>query len=625
MQKEAKLREFGIPALVEVPAAATLTDVVFGSAGGATSDQDRVMLRRQDAAGSWSDVTAAQFAGEVRALAKGLMTAGVGAGDRVGLMSRTSYAWTVADYAIWTIGAVTVPVYETSSAEQVEWILANSGAVAVFAETAAHADTIASVRSSLPGLKDLWPMEESIAELSSAVSPGESGSGPAGTPVTDEQLAERMSARSADDLATIIYTSGTTGRPKGCELTHRNLLSGARNAVEGALVDLFELSGSSTLLFLPLAHSFARIIEVGCLESGAILTHWPDASTVAKGLPETSPSFLLAVPRVFEKVFNSAQQQASASPAKKKIFAAATDTAIAFSRASAGSESDSPSGPGPGLRVRHALFDRLVYGKLRAAVGGRVQFAISGGAPLGDRLGHFFRGVGITVLEGYGLTETSAAATVNRPSRNKIGTVGQPLPGVKVRIADDGEILIAGPIVFRGYWRNPEATAEVLDADGWLHTGDIGALDETGYLSVTGRKKELIVTAGGKNVAPAVLEDRLRAHPLISQTMVVGDNRPFIACLITLDPEALDHWKSSHGKPADATPADLAADPDLLAELQAAVDDANKAVSRAESIRKFTVLASDFTEASGHLTPSLKVKRAVVAKDYAAEIEALYS
>ena len=532
-------------------------------------------------------------------------------------MSRTSYAWTLTDYAIWTVGAVTVPVYETSSAEQVEWILSNSGAVAVFAETDAHASTIASVRSSLPELKHLWPLDQSIAELSSSASAGGS----------DSQLTERMSARSADDLATIIYTSGTTGRPKGCELTHRNLLSGARNAVEGALVDLFDLSGSSTLLFLPLAHSFARIIQVGCLESGAILTHWPDSSTVAKGLPQTSPSFLLAVPRVFEKVFNSAQQQASASNAKKKIFAAAADAAIAFSRASADSDSGSGpgSGPGPGLRLRHALFDRLVYTKLRAAVGGQVRFAVSGGAPLGERLGHFFRGVGITVLEGYGLTETSAAATVNRPSRNKIGTVGQPLPGVKVKIADDGEILMAGPIVFGGYWRNPEATAEVLDADGWLHTGDIGALDETGYLSVTGRKKELIVTAGGKNVAPAVLEDRLRAHPLISQTMVVGDNRPFIACLITLDPEALDHWKSAHGKPASATAAELATDPDLLAELQAAVDDANKAVSRAESIRKFTVLESDFTEASGHLTPSLKVKRAVVAKDYAAEIEALYS
>jgi long-chain acyl-CoA synthetase len=606
------LREFGIPALVEIPAAATLTDVVFSSA-----EPDRVMLRRLDTGGRWSDVTAAQFSGEVRALARGLLAAGVAAGDRVGLMSRTSYAWTLTDYAIWTVGAVTVPVYETSSAEQVEWIISNSGAIAVFAETDAHASTIASVRSSLPDLKHLWPLEESIAGLSSPASEGGS----------DEQLAERMSARSADDLATIIYTSGTTGRPKGCELTHRNLLSGARNAVEGALADLFDLTGSSTLLFLPLAHSFARIIQVGCLESGAILAHWPDASTIAKGLPQTSPSFLLAVPRVFEKVFNSAQQQASASNAKRKIFAAAADAAIAFSRASA--EGESPSGPvagpGPGLRLRHALFDRLVYSKLRAAVGGKVRFAVSGGAPLGDRLGHFFRGVGITVLEGYGLTETSAAATVNRPSRNKIGTVGQPLPGVKVRIADDGEILMAGPIVFGGYWRNPEATAEVLDADGWLHTGDIGALDETGYLSVTGRKKELIVTAGGKNVAPAVLEDRLRAHPLISQTMVVGDNRPFIACLITLDPEALDYWKSEHGKPAGATAADLAEDADLLAELQVAVDDANKAVSRAESIRKFTVLPSDFTEASGHLTPSLKVKRAVVAKDYAAEIEALYS
>ncbi len=611
------MREFGIPALVEVPASATLTDVVFGS-----TDQGRVMLRRPDGDERWSDVTAAQFAAEVRALAEGLLAAGIGAGDRVALMSRTSYAWTLADYAIWTAGAVTVPVYETSSPEQVQWMLSDSGAVAVFAETAEHAATIDGVRASLPDLKHLWPLEESIAELSSSASTGESS----------EKLAERMSARSADDLATIIYTSGTTGRPKGCELTHRNLLSGARNAVEGALADLFDLSGSSTLLFLPLAHSFARIIQVGCLESGAILTHWPDSSTVAKGLPQTSPTFLLAVPRVFEKVFNSAQQQASASNAKKKIFAAAADTAIAFSRAldSAGDSGSGPvggpvGGPGPGLRLRHALFDRLVYAKLRAAVGGKVRYAVSGGAPLGDRLGHFFRGVGITVLEGYGLTETSAAASVNRPSRNKIGTVGQPLPGVKVRIADDGEILMAGPIVFRGYWRNPEATAEVLDADGWLHTGDIGSLDETGFLSVTGRKKELIVTAGGKNVAPAVLEDRLRAHPLISQTMVVGDNRPFIACLITLDPEALDHWKSAHGKPASATAAELATDPDLLAELQEAVDDANKAVSRAESIRKFTVLPSDFTEAGGHLTPSLKVKRAVVAKDYAAEIEALYA
>ena len=609
------MREFSLPALVEIPSTATLTDVVFDTAA---KTPDAVVLRRQDAGGNWADVTAARFRDDIAALAKGLIAAGVGPGDRVGLMSRTSYTWTVIDYAIWAVGAVTVPVYETSSREQVEWMLSDSGAVAVFAETAAHAETIADVKSGLADLADVWPIETAVTDINAA-----------GAQVSDEQFAQRLGARTADDLATIIYTSGTTGRPKGCELTHRNLLAGARNAVFGALGEIFDVPGSSTLLFLPLAHSFARIIQVGCLEAGGILMHWPDSSTVAKGLPRTSPTFLLAVPRVFEKVFNSAQQQASHSGVKSKIFAAAADTAIACSRSLPGESQSAATGSkasqGLALRLRHALFDRLVYSKLRAAVGGQVRYAISGGAPLGDRLGHFFRGVGITVLEGYGLTETSAAAFVNRASRHKIGTVGQPLPGVSVRIADDSEILIRGPIVFRGYWRNPTATAEVLDADGWLHTGDIGALDDAGFLSVTGRKKELIVTAGGKNVAPAVLEDRLRAHPLISQTMVVGDNRPFIACLVTLDTEALDHWKQAHGKPADATVADLADDADLAAEIQAAVDDANQAVSRAESIRKFKVLAVDFTEASGHLTPSLKVKRNVVAKDFAAEIEALYS
>jgi long-chain acyl-CoA synthetase len=615
------LREFSIPALAEIPATATLTDTVFGRPD---QSPDAVIMRRREAvltgAGhteaehTWTDVTAARFRDEVRALAKGILAAGIGPGDRVGLMSRTSYAWTLADYAIWTAGAVTVPVYETSSAEQVEWILSNAGCRAVFAETDAHAATITSVKGNVPDLENIWLMD-SIGVVTAA-----------GTSISVADLDARMAGRSADDLATIIYTSGTTGRPKGCALTHRNLLSGARNAVQGALHELFETDGSSTLLFLPLAHSFARIIQVACVEGGAVLEHWEDASTLAHALPETKPLFLLAVPRVFEKVFNSAQQQAAASAAKSRIFRAATETAIAHSRA------QSTPGGGPvsagahqGLRLRHALFDRLVYAKLRAAVGGRVTFAVSGGAPLGERLGHFFRGAGITVLEGYGLTETSAAAMVNRPNRNKIGTVGLPIPGTTVRIADDGEILIGGPIVFRGYWRNEEATAEALDADGWLHTGDIGALDDEGFLSVTGRKKELIVTAGGKNVAPAVLEDRLRAHPLVSQCMVVGDNRPFVGCLITLDTEALEFWKQQHGKAADATPADLADDPDLIAELQAAVDDANKAVSRAESIRKFRILGTDFTEASGHLTPSLKVKRSVVAKDYAREIELLYA
>lgn len=604
------MQEFSIPALTDVATTATVTDVVFDRAD---TSPEAIMLRKRAAAGDWNDVTARQFAGEVSALAKGLMGTGIDAGDRVGLMARTSYAWTLIDYAVLAIGAVCVPVYETSSAQQVEWILSDSGACAVFAETAAHAAIIAAVSPALPGLQQVWLLDQ-LDELTGGADRADGADGAA----SDDQLRGRMAARTADDLATIIYTSGTTGRPKGCELTHRNLLSGVRNAVEGALVDLFDIAGSSTLLFLPLAHSFARVIQIGCLESDAILQHWPDASTVAAGLPEARPTFLLAVPRVFEKVYNSAKQQASASAAKDKIFSAAAQTAMAYSRALPGS-------PGAGLKIRHAVFDRLVYSRLRAAIGGNVRYAVSGGAPLGERLGHFFRGAGITVLEGYGLTETSAAATVNRPSRNKIGTVGQPLPGVRVRIADDGEILIAGPIVFRGYWRNPEATAEVLDADGWLHTGDIGALDEAGFLSVTGRKKELIVTSGGKNVAPAVLEDRLRAHPLISQCIVVGDNRPFVACLITIDAEGLDHWKRQHGKPADATITELATDTDLLSEIQAAVEEANQAVSRAESIRKFRILSTDFTEASGHLTPSLKVRRGVVTKDFAAEIETLYA
>jgi long-chain acyl-CoA synthetase len=596
--------EFGIPALIEVPDDAGLADVVYSRAA---ANPDEIMLRRRADAGGWQDVTAGEFSSQVTALAKGLVAAGIEAGDRVALMSRTRYEWTLADYAIWSAGAVTVPVYETSSAEQVEWMVSDSGAKAAIAETDKHAEIIANLRDRLPGLSQVWRIS-GLDELAAA-----------GAAVTDDQLRQQRTSRRAGDLATIIYTSGTTGRPKGCELTHRNLLAAVRNAVHGALPEIFEISGGSTLLFMPLAHVFARIIEIGCLESGAVLGHWEDLGSVAEGLREYRPTFLLAVPRVFEKVYNTAQQQASASPAKSKIFAAAAATAIAYSQAM------DAGGPNAGVRLRHAVFDRLVYGKLRAAVGGKVSYAVSGGAPLGDRLGHFFRGAGITVLEGYGMTETSAAATVNKPSRNKVGTVGQPLPGVSARIADDDEILLRGGIIFAGYWQNDAATKEALDDDGWLRTGDLGSLDDEGFLRVTGRKKELIVTAGGKNVAPAVLEDRLRAHPLISQVMVVGDNRPFIACLITLDPEALDHWKQQHGKPGDATAADLANDADLLAELQAAVDDANKAVSRAESIRKFVVLPVDFTTDNGYITPSLKVKRALVAKDFAADIEGLYT
>jgi len=598
------VREYSIPALAQIPATASLADIVFTRAQTAPG---AVMLRKRTEHGSWQDVTAEQFRSELSALAKGLIAAGIEPGERVALMSRTRYEWTLIDYAIWTAGAVTVPVYETSSAEQVEWILRDSAACAVFAENRRHAETISDARDRLPGLAQLW-LFDSLDVLAAD-----------GAQITDEQLEQRRAARTAADLATIIYTSGTTGRPKGCELTHGNLLADVRNAFGGALLEVIDAAGGgSTLLFLPLAHSFARIIQVGCLEAGAILGHWPDASTLVQGLAEFRPTFLLAVPRVFEKVFNSAQQQASARPAKARIFAAATDAAIAWSKSRDGSA-------GPALRLRHALFDRLVYAKLRAAVGGQVKYAISGGGPLGERLGHFFRGAGITVLEGYGLTETSAAATVNNPRRNKIGTVGLPLPGVTLKIAEDGEILIKGPNVFHGYWHNEAATGEVLASGGWLRSGDIGELDEEGFLRITGRKKELIVTAGGKNVAPAVLEDRLRAHALVSQCIVVGDNRPYIASLVTLDPDALDHWKHQHGRPASATAADLKDDPELIAEIQTAVDDANKAVSRAESIRRFRVLASDFTEASGHLTPSLKIRRSVVVKDFSADIDALYS
>jgi long-chain acyl-CoA synthetase len=597
------VHEFGIPALAEIPASANLTEVVFRRA---ETEPDVVVLRRRSGAGDWQDVTAARFGAEVAALAGGLVAAGIGPGDRVALMSRTSYEWTLIDYACWAAGAVTVPVYQTSSAEQVEWILADSSACAVFTETSAHAEIVASVRGRLPGLARLW-MTGELDALASG-----------GARISAEQLEQRRAGRTAADVATIVYTSGTTGRPKGCQITHGNLLADVRNAV-AALPEIFEVPGCSTLLFLPLAHVFARIIQVGYLESGAILGHWPDMSTLAEGLREFQPTFLLAVPRVFEKIYDGAQQQASASAAGARIFAAAAQTAVAWSKARDG------AGAGPALRLRHAVFDRLVYRRLRAAAGGRIQYAISGGAPLGERLGHFFRGAGITVLEGFGMTETTGAVTVNRPGRNMIGTVGQPLPGVTVRIADDGEIQLKGHCVFAGYWRNDAATREVLGPDGWLRTGDTGILDDEGFLRVSGRKKELIVTAGGINVAPSVLEDRLRANPLVSEAMVVGEGRPYVACLVTLDPGVLELWKKRHGRPAGATPRDLADDPELIAEIQRAVDDANKAVSRAESIRRFRILPVDFTEGSGQLTPSLKVRRDVVAKDFAADIEALYS
>ncbi|MDP9394913.1 MAG: AMP-dependent synthetase/ligase [Actinomycetota bacterium] len=595
------MTEVSVPALYQVPESGSVTDWVVHNA--ASAPHRAVFARR--VADRWQDVTAEEFLTEVRAVSKGLVAAGVAPGDRVALMSKTRYEWTLVDFAVWFAGAVGVPIYETSSAEQVEWILSDSGAVACVVETAAHADVVAQVRERVPDLHRVWEIDGGAVDDLVA----------AGAEVPDAELEQRRTAVRSADLATIIYTSGTTGQPKGCELTHANFLAEVRNVV-GALPELFVPGMSSTLLFLPLAHVFARVIQLSCVFAQTRLAHTSDVKRLVEDFGSYQPTFILAVPRVFEKVYNSSQQKAEAA-GKGRIFSVAAETAIAWS------EAQDVRGPGITLRLRHALFDRLVYGKLRAALGGRVEYAVSGGAPLGTRLGHFFRGIGITVVEGYGLTETTAAAAANRPATVKIGTVGQPIPGMSIRTADDGEILIKGPVVFRGYYGKSDATREAVDAEGWFHTGDLGSLDEDGFLRITGRKKEILVTAGGKNVAPTVLEDRLRAHPLVSQCVVVGDARPYIACLVTLDADAVPAWLDLKGKPRVPV-SELVDDPDVLAEIQAAVDEANRAVSKAEAIKRFRILAVDFTEESGHLTPKLNLKRSLVLKDYASEVDALY-
>jgi long-chain acyl-CoA synthetase len=595
------VREFSVPATTEVGPDEALTDMLVENV---TRHGDEVGLRRR-VDGRWTDVTWAQFGEEVRGVAKGLIAAGVAAGDRVALQARTRYEWTVLDYAIWTAGGVVVPVYETSSPDQVAWILSDSGATAAVVERDEHATAVESVRDRAPDLRAVYVIDDdAIGTLTVA-----------GQEVPDGELDARRATVRADSLATLIYTSGTTGRPKGCELTHRNFLFEIGNGI--TLLDRFMGAGGSLLLFIPLAHVLARVLQVGAIKNRTVIGHTPDVKNLVEDLGEFKPTFVLAVPRVFEKVYNSAKAKAEGD-GKGRVFDRAAQVAIDWSRA------QDTGGPGLALRAQHALFDRLVYGKLRAALGGRCLGAISGGAPLGERLGHFFRGIGVTVFEGYGLTETTAAASVNHDDALRIGTVGRPLPGVAFAVADDGEVLIRGGIVMRGYWHNPAATEEAVDADGWFHTGDLGEIDADGFVRITGRKKEILVTAGGKNVAPAVLEDRLRAHRLVSQCIVVGDQRPFIAALITLDEEALPQWLAAKGKDTGLTAAQLTEDPDVLAELDAAVADANKAVSHAEAIKKFRVLGTDFTEDNGMLTPSLKLKRAVVLKEFDAEVEALY-
>ena len=596
------MREFSTPLSVAIPTTGNLTDDVVTNAREAATT---AVFSRATADG-WTDVTAAEFHDEVRAVAKGLIAAGIEAGDRVALLSKTRYEWTLLDYAIWFAGAVTVPIYETSSAEQIGWILHDSGTRAVVAEGADHLGRVREARQAqdLTELQHVWSIQDNAVDVLRRL----------GSDISDEVLEQRRTSAGPGDLATLIYTSGTTGRPKGCMITHGNFMFELGVAVD-ELHELFDTEGSSTLLFLPLAHVFARIIQIGAVKSRTRLGHSADIKNLVADLGEFRPTFILAVPRVFEKVFNSASQRATAD-GRGKIFDRAADVAIAWSRAQDGKRVPVR------LRAQHALFDRLVYGKLRQALGGSCAYAVSGGAPLGDRLGHFYRGIGLVVLEGYGLTETTAALTVNLPDAQKIGTVGRPIPGTSVRVGDDGELLFKGGQVFAGYWGNEAATHEAVDRDGWFHTGDVGEVDDEGFVRITGRKKEILVTAGGKNVAPAVLEDRLRAHALVDQCLVVGDGQPFIGALVTIDRETFPAWAEQHGKSGDV--ADLVDDPDLVAAVQDAVDDANKAVSKAESIRKFTILPGEWTEEGGQLTPSLKLKRNVVVRDARAEIEALY-
>lgn len=608
------VREFSLPASFTVADNDHVAASVFEHE---RTDPNHVIFQRL-IDGVWTDVTCAQAAAQIRAVALGLIAEGVNAGDRVALLSATRYEWVILDYAILSVGAVTVPIYETSSPDQVRWVLEDSGAVLAFSETDAHTQTIKELAGELPALRKVVQISSSgpgaLDELSES-----------GTSVDASHLDARLAELRSSDPATLIYTSGTTGRPKGVQLTHSNLVSEIRGASD-CFPSLLR-KGGRLLVFLPLAHVLARALSMTAFANKVTLGYTSDIKNLVPMLGEFKPTVVVSVPRVFEKVYNTAELNAR-DAGRGKIFELAARTAIEWSKATADVRSSKDritGGPSLLLRARHALFDRLVYGKLRAALGGNCTASISGGAPLGARLGHFYRGVGVSIYEGYGLTETSAAITVNRIGDLRVGTVGKLLPGNSMTVAEDGELLVKGAVVFSGYWRNEKATNEAIDASGWFHTGDLGSVDDDGFLSIVGRKKEIIVTAGGKNVAPAVLEDQLRAHPLISQAMAVGDAKPFIGALIAIDPEAFDGWKQHHGKDATASVEDLADDPDLVAEIDLAVKEANQAVSKAEAIRKFTILPVDFTVTTGELTPTLKVKRNVVAAKFAEEIESLYN
>ncbi|MFS0854382.1 AMP-dependent synthetase/ligase [Microbacterium sp. 179-I 3D4 NHS] len=595
--------QFEVPAIVPADPDANVADLLVERV---RATPERALFAVPDGDG-WRDISAADFEAAVVALAKGFASAGVQPGDKVGFLARTTYEWTLVDFALFYAGAVMVPIYETSSPSQIQWIMEDSGAVALIVESPEHFSRVDEVRGDLPLVRDVWQLH--LGAIDSLTAQGAS--------VDDAEIARRRSLAVGSDIATLIYTSGSTGRPKGCVLTHSNFVELARNSAK-ALNEVVQTPGASTLLFITTAHVFARFISILDIHAGVRTGHQPDTRQLLPALGSFKPTFLLAVPRVFEKVYNSAEQKAEAG-GKGKIFRAAADVAIEHSRLL----EEGKKIP-VGMRLKFALFNKLVYSKLRDAMGGNVAYAVSGSAPLGARLGHFFHSLGVVILEGYGLTETTAPATVNLADKSKIGTVGPALPGVGVRLADDGEIEVRGVNVFKEYWNNPEATAEAFSDGGWFRTGDIGSFDSEGFLTITGRKKEIIVTAGGKNVAPAALEDPIRANPIIGQVVVVGDQRPFISALITLDSEMLPTWLANNGLPADLSLADASKNEAVRAEIQKAVDAANSHVSRAESIRKFTILETEWTEASGHLTPKLSIKRNVIMKDFADEISAIY-
>ena len=596
------MQSYDVPPLVVSEPSENITDLLVNRVK-ATPDLNLFAIETKP--GVWVDLTAKEFERRVIEVAKGLVAAGVQPGQAVAIMSRTRFEWALIDFAIWYAGAVSVPIYESSAPAQIEWILSDADCVALFVENEEHNSRFEEIKQGAPLCRQVWQIENGAVEALSKL----------GKDIDDETIESRRKSSGLYDLATIIYTSGTTGKPKGCELLHRGFVELSKNAT----LEISEVVNPkhSTLLFLPLAHVFARFISVLCVHGGVKVGHQPDTKNVAPAMQSFKPNFLLAVPRVFEKVYNSAEQKAEAG-GKGKIFRKAAYTAIAYSKAL-----DTKKGPSLGLKIQHGLFDKLVYKKLRAAMGGRVGYAISGGGPLGARLGHFYRAIGLTVLEGYGLTETTAPVSIGRPDRLKIGKVGLMLPGTGIKIAEDGEILLRGNNILRGYWRNPEATKAAMDGE-WFKSGDIGEIDEDGFISITGRKKELIVTAGGKNVAPAALEDPLRANPLVGQAIVVGDQRPFVSAIISLDPEMVPIWLANNGLDKNLTLAQAAKEPKVLAEIQVAVDRVNKNFSKAESIRKFTVIGQELSEESGHLTPSLKIKREVVMRDFAPAIDEIY-